>query len=57
MFEDEAMIRDYQALQHTWFAKGKQRIIKTTDKHRGVKLVDEVTGKIVWQEDSADKIQ
>lgn len=24
------MIRDYQALQKTWFAKGKQRIIKTT---------------------------
>jgi transposase len=54
LFEDEAMIRDYQALQHTWFAKGKQRIIKTTGKHRGVKLfstVDYGTGKIVWQED------
>jgi hypothetical protein len=48
------MIRDYQALQHTWFAKGKQRIIKTTGKHRGVKLLatlDYATGKIVWQED------
>lgn len=48
------MIRDYQALQHTWFAKGKQRIIKTTGKHRGVKLLatlDYVTGEIVWQED------
>lgn len=48
------MIRDYQALQHTWFAKGKQRIIKTTGKHRGVKLfstVDYGTGQIVWQED------
>lgn len=48
------MIRDYQALQYTWFAKGKQRIIKTTGKHRGVKLlatVDYVTGQIVWQED------
>jgi transposase len=48
------MIRDYQALQHTWFAKGKQRIIKTTGKHRGVKLLatlDYVTGQIVWQED------
>ncbi|OMC71463.1 IS630 family transposase [Paenibacillus sp. FSL H7-0326] len=54
MFEDESMIRDYQALQHTWFAKGKQRIIKTTGKHRGVKLLatlDYVTGEIVWQED------
>ncbi|WP_374706758.1 transposase, partial [Paenibacillus sp. J2TS4] len=61
MFEDESMIRDYQALQHTWFAKGKQRILKTTGKHRGIKLfstVDYVTGKIVWQEDeqyTADK--
>ena len=54
MFEDEAMIRDYQAVQRTWFAKGKQRIIKTTGKHRGVKLfstVDYGTGQIVWQED------
>lgn len=48
------MIRDYQALQYTWFEKGKQRIIKTTGKHRGVKLlatVDYITGQIVWQED------
>ena len=48
------MIRDYQALQHTWFEKGKQRIIKTTGKHRGVKLLatlDYATGQIVWQED------
>lgn len=48
------MIRDYQALQYTWFAKGKQRIIKTTGKHRGVKLLatlDYATGKIIWKED------
>lgn len=48
------MIRDYQALQYTWFAKGKQRVIQTTGKHRGVKLlatVDYVTGKIIWQEE------
>ncbi|WP_257959068.1 IS630 family transposase [Bacillus sp. V3-13] len=54
LFEDESMIRDYQALQYTWFEKGKQRIIKTTGKHRGVKLlatVDYVTGEIVWQEE------
>ncbi len=47
------MIRDYQALQYTWFEKGKQRIIRTTGKHRGVKLlatIDYVTGAIVWQE-------
>jgi hypothetical protein len=48
------MIRDYQAIQKTWFLRGKQRIIPTTGKHRGVKLlatVDYGTGKIVWQED------
>lgn len=54
MFEDESMIRDYQALQRTWFAKGQQRIIRTTGKHRGVKLLstmDYVTGQMVWRED------
>jgi transposase len=54
LFEDESMIRDYQAIQKTWFLRGKQRIIKTTGKHRGVKLlatVDYGTGKLVWQED------
>ena len=48
------MIRDYQALQHTWFEKGKQRVIKTTGKHQGVKLlatVNYATGQILWQED------
>jgi hypothetical protein len=54
LFEDESMIRNYQVLQHTWFAKGKQRINQTTGKHRGVKLLatlDYATGNIVWQED------
>ncbi|MET3210896.1 UNVERIFIED_CONTAM: transposase [Paenibacillus sp. PvR008] len=54
LFEDESMIRDYQAIQKTWFLRGKQRIIQTTGKHHGVKLlatVDYGTGKIVWQED------
>jgi transposase len=48
------MIRDYQALQRTWFEKGKQRMIRTTGKHRGVKLlstVDYCNGNIVWHED------
>ncbi len=47
------MIRDYQAIQRTWFEKGKQRVIKTTGKHRGVKLlatVDYCTEQAVWQE-------
>lgn len=29
------MIRDDQAIQKTWFLRGKQRIIPTTGKHRG----------------------
>lgn len=33
------MIRDYQALQHTWFLKGRQRIIPTYGKHQSVKLI------------------
>ncbi len=33
------MIRDYQAIQKTWFARGQQRIIPTYGKHEGVKLV------------------
>ncbi|WP_311081667.1 hypothetical protein [Paenibacillus polymyxa] len=52
VLEDESMIRDDQAIQKTWFLRGKQRIIQTTGKHRGVKLlatVDYVTGQIVWQ--------
>ncbi|WP_342556551.1 IS630 family transposase [Paenibacillus sp. FSL H8-0548] len=54
LFEDESMIRDYQALQKTWFAKGKQRMIKTTGKHLGVKLLatlDYGNGNIIWKED------
>nr|BAD18133.1 transposase B of IS642 [Halalkalibacterium halodurans] len=39
LFQDESMIRDYQALQYTWFLKGKQRIIPTYGKHQGVKLI------------------
>lgn len=33
------MIRDYQALANTWFLRGKQRIVPTYGKHRGVKLL------------------
>jgi len=33
------MIRDYQAITKTWFEKGKQRIIPTYGKHKGVKLL------------------
>jgi transposase len=39
LFEDESMIRDYQAIQRTWFLKGKQRIFPTYGQHKGVKLI------------------
>jgi transposase len=39
LFQDECMIRDYQAVQYTWFLRGKQRIIPTYGKHHGVKLI------------------
>ncbi|MGG6431652.1 IS630 family transposase [Anoxybacillus sp. D401a] len=39
LFQDESMIRDYQAIQKTWFVKGKQRIIPTFGKHQGLKLI------------------
>ena len=39
LFEDESMIRDYQAIMKNWFAIGHQRIIPTYGKHEGVKLV------------------
>jgi len=47
------MIRDYQAIHQTWFERGKQRIIKTFGKHRGVKLVGYLnyeTGEIYYEE-------
>lgn len=33
------MIRDYQAIHQTWFLIGKQKLIPTYGKHRGVKLI------------------
>jgi len=39
LFEDESMIRDYQAISKTWFPVGQQRIIPTYGKHHGAKLV------------------
>lgn len=47
------MIRDYQAIASTWFERGKQKIIKTYGKHRGVKLVgclDYESGDIYCEE-------
>lgn len=48
------MIRDYQAIQRTWFFKGKQRIIPTYGQHKGVKLIGTLnyeTGEILCVEE------
>ena len=39
LYGDESMIRDYQAIQKTWFVKGRQKVIQTYGKHEGVKLL------------------
>jgi transposase len=39
LFEDESMIRDYQAIGRTWFPKGQQKVIPTYGKHWGDKLL------------------
>jgi len=39
LFEDESMIRDYQAMQNIWFIKGQQEKIPTYGKHSGAKLM------------------
>lgn len=48
------MIRDYQAIQCTWFIKGKQRKIPTHGRHRGAKLIgvlNYATGHILCTEE------
>lgn len=48
------MIRDYQAIQRTWFLRGKQRIVPTYGQHKGVKLIatlDYETGEIFCVEE------
>ena len=50
LFEDESMIRDYQAIARTWFLKGQQKIIPTYGRHWGAKLLgtlDYETGEIL----------
>jgi putative transposase len=56
LFEDESMIRDYQAIQRTWFLKGKQRLIPTYGQHKGVKLIGTLnyeTGEILCTEEES----
>ena len=47
------MIRDYQAIQKTWFIKGKQKKIPTYGKNTGVKMIgtlDYITGIVYCEE-------
>lgn len=47
------MIRDYQAIQKTWFIKGKQKKIQTFGKNPGVKLIgilNYATGEVYCEE-------
>ena len=47
------MIRDYQAIQKTWFIKGQQKKIPTYGKNAGVKLIgilDYTTGAVYCEE-------
>ena len=56
LFEDETMIRDYQAIGCTWFLRGHQRKIPTYGQHKGVKLIgtlDYETGRIICTEEGA----
>lgn len=54
LFEDESMIRSYQALQYNWFPRGKQRKIPTYGKHEGAKLFGAInyeTGQVHHREE------
>ena len=39
LFEDESMIKYYQAIQKNWFIKGQQRKVPTYGKNDRVKLI------------------
>ncbi|WP_342481471.1 hypothetical protein NST07_10045 [Paenibacillus sp. FSL L8-0340] len=45
LFEDESMIRSYQALQYNWFPRGKQRKVPTYGKHEGADCLVRLTMK------------
>ncbi|SHJ39864.1 putative transposase [Lutispora thermophila DSM 19022] len=49
LFKDESMIKDYKAIEKTWFLKSQQKIIPTYGQYKGVKLVGILnyeTGKV-----------
>lgn len=53
-FEDESMIRSYQAFQYNWFPRGRQRKVPTYGKHEGAKLFGAInyeTGQVHHREE------
>ncbi|MFD1910063.1 transposase [Paenibacillus rhizoplanae] len=60
LFEDESMIRSYQALQYNWFPRGKQRKVPTYGKHEGAKLCGAIhyeTGQVHHREEEKKRIR
>lgn len=54
LFEDELMIRSYQALHYNWFPRGRQRKVPTYGKHEGAKLFGAInyeTGQVYHREE------
>jgi transposase len=54
LFEDESMIRSYQALQYNWFPRGRQRKVPTYGRHEGAKLfaaINYETGQVHHREE------
>lgn len=53
LYQDESAIRDYQAIQKSWFLIGQQRIIPTYGQHKSVKLLGVLnyeTGEVLVEE-------
>ena len=53
LFEDEAHIRDYQAIGTTWFLRGQQKKVRTTGRHAAAILMGTVapaTGDVIVRE-------
>ena len=49
LYVDGSMIRDYQAIQKSWFIKGQQKVIQTYGSHEGIELLgtlDYETGEV-----------
>ncbi len=60
LFEDESMIRSYQALQYNWFPRRKQRQVPTYGKHESAKLFGAInyeTGQVHHREEEKADVE